>query len=485
MKRRFAALFALSVAACSGGAPNANPTPDADAGAESGRGDGDIDGAVKGSLTEETWCAQASTHRCALAKSCCDASWSEASCLEDARKECEELRAKGKELGLPFSEQNARACLDAMSAAYADCKTAPGWHPSALMLAAACGSVWNGTRAVGDVCSTTAECAQDLSEPIVCAEHCARVVFMEAGLTCGPLGKTVALCVPGLVCIGRDGGAPYCDYPIGTAPCPRCSAGNVCLAGGKCGKPLVDGAFCGHAGQCASKACNDGVCGWQPYPLTCGPVVEETIPRPTLEGCTRDPGAPAPNLDHQTVETFTLEDALAGFPSASGRLVAKFSFTRYAPPGVGGPPPGDMVCVLEEKRAPITIATFVGLARGLRQYRKDRVSPFLFGKYFEGLWFPEHAEPGISLLGGTSDPLITPGYDLPRENGGATPKAGTLVAEGKSPGRSTIGLLDLWLTDAYATAGTPYAHCDLEAARVLAKEDSNVRVAAVEIARCP
>ena len=54
---------------------------------------------------------------------------------------------------------------------------------------------------------------------------------------------------------------------------------------------------------------------------------------------------------------FTLEEATKGLPG-SGPLVAKIETTQ-----------GTFTCELFDKQAPITVANFVGLARGLRPFK--------------------------------------------------------------------------------------------------------------------
>lgn len=101
---------------------------------------------------------------------------------------------------------------------------------------------------------------------------------------------------------------------------------------------------------------------------------------------------------------FTLEQALAGYPAVPGVLTARIDTEL-----------GQIVCRLDEKAAPITVANFVGLARGTRPYFKD--GAWQLGKLYDGLiWhrvIPDFVIQGGDPKGnGTGDP----GYSLPNEN---------------------------------------------------------------------
>jgi len=95
---------------------------------------------------------------------------------------------------------------------------------------------------------------------------------------------------------------------------------------------------------------------------------------------------------------FTLEDATKGLPG-SGPLTAKIETTL-----------GALTCELYDKKAPITVANFIGLARGLRPF-KDKDGKWTKKPFYDGLIF-HRVIPGFMIQGG--DPLGNgtgnPGY---------------------------------------------------------------------------
>jgi peptidyl-prolyl cis-trans isomerase A (cyclophilin A) len=100
---------------------------------------------------------------------------------------------------------------------------------------------------------------------------------------------------------------------------------------------------------------------------------------------------------------FTLEDATKGLPG-SGPLVAKIETSQ-----------GTLTCELYDKQAPVTVANFVGLARGLRPF-KDKDGKWVKRPFYDGLIF-HRVIPGFMIQGG--DPLGTgignPGYKFEDE----------------------------------------------------------------------
>ena len=97
---------------------------------------------------------------------------------------------------------------------------------------------------------------------------------------------------------------------------------------------------------------------------------------------------------------FTLEQATKGL-SGSGMLVAKIETTL-----------GTFTCELYEKDAPITVANFVGLARGTRPWKDPKTGQWVEKKpFYDGLIF-HRVIPGFMIQGG--DPLGVgtgnPGY---------------------------------------------------------------------------
>ena len=97
---------------------------------------------------------------------------------------------------------------------------------------------------------------------------------------------------------------------------------------------------------------------------------------------------------------FTLEQATKGV-AGSGMLVAKIETTL-----------GTFTCELYEKDAPITVANFVGLARGTRPWKDPKTGKWVEKKpLYDGLIF-HRVIPGFMVQGG--DPLGVgtgnPGY---------------------------------------------------------------------------
>ena len=96
---------------------------------------------------------------------------------------------------------------------------------------------------------------------------------------------------------------------------------------------------------------------------------------------------------------FTLEDATKGLPG-SAPLTAKIETTQ-----------GTFTCELYDKQAPITVANFVGLARGLRPWKDPKSGKWVKKPFYDGLIF-HRVIPTFMIQGG--DPLGTgtgnPGY---------------------------------------------------------------------------
>ena len=97
---------------------------------------------------------------------------------------------------------------------------------------------------------------------------------------------------------------------------------------------------------------------------------------------------------------FTLEQATKGV-AGSGLLVAKIETTL-----------GTFTCELYEKDAPVTVANFVGLARGTRPWKDPKTGKWVEKKpFYDGLIF-HRVIPGFMVQGG--DPLGVgtgnPGY---------------------------------------------------------------------------
>ena len=96
---------------------------------------------------------------------------------------------------------------------------------------------------------------------------------------------------------------------------------------------------------------------------------------------------------------FTLDEATKGL-AGSGPLTAKIDTTL-----------GAFTCELYDKQAPVTVANFVGLARGLRPWKDPKSGKWVKKPFYDGLIF-HRVIPGFMIQGG--DPLGTgtgnPGY---------------------------------------------------------------------------
>ena len=131
-------------------------------------------------------------------------------------------------------------------------------------------------------------------------------------------------------------------------------------------------------------------------------------------GCVNDPGAGDAGILLDAGEdggdpvgdaaAFGLVQAMAGFPETPGALTARIETEL-----------GQIVCRLDEKAAPVSVANFVGLARGTRPFVKGGV--WTVGKFYDGLIW-HRVIPDFVIQGG--DPLGNgtggPGFDLPNEN---------------------------------------------------------------------
>jgi peptidyl-prolyl cis-trans isomerase A (cyclophilin A) len=130
---------------------------------------------------------------------------------------------------------------------------------------------------------------------------------------------------------------------------------------------------------------------------------QETVPPPETKPADEVP-VDAPGGRDPTGGNFTLADATAGLEGA-GALVATIKTSM-----------GDIRCKLFEDRAPVTVANFVGLARGVRPYRSPLTQHWVKKPIYDGTTFHRVIK-GFMIQGG--DPLGTgagePGYVIPDE----------------------------------------------------------------------
>jgi peptidyl-prolyl cis-trans isomerase A (cyclophilin A) len=134
---------------------------------------------------------------------------------------------------------------------------------------------------------------------------------------------------------------------------------------------------------------------------------------------------------------FTLEDAVKGLPG-KGTLVAEIATDL-----------GKLECKLLEDKAPITVANFVGLARGLRPFRNPE-REWVKKPAYDGTTFHRVIK-GFMVQGG--DPAGTgggePGYVIPDElwQGATHDRRGLLCMANRGP--NTNGM-QFFITDAAA-----------------------------------
>ncbi len=103
---------------------------------------------------------------------------------------------------------------------------------------------------------------------------------------------------------------------------------------------------------------------------------------------------------------FTLEDAFAGDPDladkSKGKLVAEFTTTM-----------GKFDCELFEDEVPLTVANFVGLARGVRPFYDKKADKWVTRPFYDGLIFHRVIR---NFMIQTGDPLGSgtggPGYHI-------------------------------------------------------------------------
>lgn len=149
------------------------------------------------------------------------------------------------------------------------------------------------------------------------------------------------------------------------------------------------------------------------------PAVAPVAPlRPGAAGPAK-PGAPgAPIPAEPMTGPFTLAQATAGLPGTAP-LVATIEIQE------SGAPKGTLRCDLFAEQAPLTVANFVGLARGLRPYQDPQTKQWIRRPLFDGN-FVHRVVPDALIQAG--DPSCTgdsnchgvpgfgePGYRLPDE----------------------------------------------------------------------
>ena len=204
----------------------------------------------------------------------------------------------------------------------------------------------------------------------------------------------------------------------------------------------------------------------------------DTGPGDPLAGCTKDPipasettvPAGAGGGDPLAGTTFTLDQAMEGFPAGTGTLTAAITTEK-----------GLIVCKLDETHAPISVANFVGLARGTRPAQKGG-SEWTKSHFYDGLlWHRVVAD--FVIQGG--DPLGTgtggPGYDLPTENQVAEPEGTLAMAAAAVPSGSQFYIV---IGSGPAAKYNVFGSCATDTGAKLIEQKKD-HMQKVEILRCP
>jgi peptidyl-prolyl cis-trans isomerase A (cyclophilin A) len=151
---------------------------------------------------------------------------------------------------------------------------------------------------------------------------------------------------------------------------------------------------------------------------------------------------------------FTLDEATKGLSgSAGGTLTAKIETTQ-----------GTFTCTLFDKEAPVTVANFVGLARGLRPWKDSHSGKWAKKPFYDGLVF-HRVIPKFMIQGG--DPLGNgtgnPGYQFEDEfsPGLKFDKPGLLAMANAGPGTNGSQFFITEGTPQYLTGRhTIFGSCD-------------------------
>ncbi len=162
-------------------------------------------------------------------------------------------------------------------------------------------------------------------------------------------------------------------------------------------------------------------------PMTAAPT-PPTPPTPTVQAAEGDP----------TAGKWSLADATKDLKGTGG-LVAKIETSK-----------GAITCKLFDDKAPIAVANFVGLARGLRPFKDPKTHEWVKRPWYDGTGFHRIIK-GFMIQGG--DPLGSgtgePGYVIPDElwEGSKHDHAGQLCMANR--GHNTNGA-QFFITDAAA-----------------------------------
>jgi len=212
---------------------------------------------------------------------------------------------------------------------------------------------------------------------------------------------------------------------------------------------------------------------------------EATPDQPPADPAVAEKPVPSPDGKDPLKGTFSLEEATAGLEGSGNALIASIKTSK-----------GDIKCKLFEDKAPITVANFVGLARGVRPYKSHVTKQWVTKPIYDGTTFHRVIK-GFMIQGG--DPEGTgagePGFVIPDEiwPGAKHDHAGQLCMANRGP--NTNGM-QFFITDAASSAldgkYTIFGECTpTTVVRTIAtvpkgvadRPDTPVKINKVEIAR--
>lgn len=267
----FASVLVLAPLGCGGAVTSTGAT--SSGGASNGGGGATSSGGVGGGtpappVPEASFATAVANAICDSIAGCCRtnaAPFNEAQCVVGI------AAAYQKPPNTRYDPQAGGACVQQATQIASDC-TADASKVAALQ--AVCSSAFVGTKAPGQPCQKSQECAPPSGGVAVCDGKCEAITSGQAGdpcrETCFESGGALTGCTafqPGTACFASDG--LYCSSQGSCAPLlgvgqtctvhDECASGTYCDgAPGKCALDIPIGGNCGSGGTCVSGAlCND------------------------------------------------------------------------------------------------------------------------------------------------------------------------------------------------------------------------------------
>jgi peptidyl-prolyl cis-trans isomerase A (cyclophilin A) len=214
---------------------------------------------------------------------------------------------------------------------------------------------------------------------------------------------------------------------------------------------------------------------------TAGDTMEAAVD--PFVGCTKDPGAPM--VDPTPIEPamFTMDKATAGFPAGTGKWKAAITTEL-----------GVITCTFDDAAAPLTVANFIGLARGTRPYKDIKTGEWKVGRFYDGLIW-HRVIPDFVIQGG--DPRGTgtggPGYDPIVVENHVDEPLGTLAMAATGPTAPSGSQFYIVVGTGPAPDYNVFGSCDTDVAVAISevprsstdKPKTPVHMTKVDIARCP